>query len=93
MAIPKAAGQWTYEDLLVEILSPSDPAHDRIEKREWYERAGVREYWIVSPEEAVIEVLTLRQGAYRTLVFAGGEETVKSAVLPEVSFSAAAIFR
>jgi Uma2 family endonuclease len=39
-------------DWVIEILSPSTTARDRIEKRDLYERTGVREYWIVHPTEA-----------------------------------------
>ncbi len=35
--------------LLVEILSPSNPATDTAVKRQAYARAGVPEYWIVRP--------------------------------------------
>ncbi|NBC29835.1 MAG: hypothetical protein GVY29_07570 [Spirochaetes bacterium] len=34
-------------DLLVEILSPSNPSHDTELKHRLYERTGVPEYWIV----------------------------------------------
>lgn len=43
-------------DLIVEILSPSTAAKDVKDKFALYEEAGVREYWIVHPEEAIIEV-------------------------------------
>jgi Uma2 family endonuclease len=37
-------------DLIFEILSPGNRKHDLVRKKELYERAGVREYWIVDPE-------------------------------------------
>ena len=42
-------------DLVVEITSPSTERNDHDSKRDLYERAGVREYWIVlSDEDAVL---------------------------------------
>ena len=79
--------------LVIEVLSPSNPEHDRITKRALYARGGVPEYWLVSPEAATIEVLVLEDGAYRTHVRAGGDEPVTSTVLPDLSFPASAAFR
>ena len=44
-------------DLLIEVLSPSNRAHDQVRKHELYARGGVREYWIVDPEQRVIEII------------------------------------
>lgn len=49
-------------DLIVEILSPSTRRHDRLVKLGLYQRAGVREYWIVNPEEKTVQVLLLEAG-------------------------------
>ena len=43
-------------DLVVEILSPSTASRDRGLKLRLYERQGVREYWIVDPDENVVDV-------------------------------------
>ena len=51
-------------DLLVEILSPSNPYHDLKTKRRVYERCGVPEYWIVSPDEHRLLQLILSDGKY-----------------------------
>lgn len=44
-------------DLIVEILSPSTQRHDRFVKLALYQRAGVREYWIVEPETQTVQVM------------------------------------
>ena len=43
-------------DLVIEILSPSTRRHDRLVKLGLYQRAGVREYWIVDPENKAVQV-------------------------------------
>jgi Uma2 family endonuclease len=46
-------------DLIIEILSPSSIKHDRFTKFKEYEKAGVKEYWIVEPEGSIVSVFTL----------------------------------
>lgn len=46
-------------DLIVEILSPSSLRRDRLVKLRLYQRAGVREYWIVDPENRTVQVFLL----------------------------------
>ena len=43
-------------DLVVEILSPSTARRDRGIKFDLYARGGVREYWIVDPDEDSVDV-------------------------------------
>lgn len=42
--------------LVAEVLSPSNPRHDRFTKRRRYQEAGVPLYWIVDGEERQVEV-------------------------------------
>lgn len=49
-------------DMALEILSPSTRRHDLLVKLNLYQRAGVREYWIVSPEEQSVQVFLLSNG-------------------------------
>jgi len=46
-------------DLLTEVISPSRPHLDRRTKFGRYERAGVREFWLVDPAEHTIEQFVL----------------------------------
>ncbi len=41
--------------LAIEVLSPSTARRDRTFKREFYQRAGVHEYWIVDLDARLIE--------------------------------------
>ena len=46
-------------DWIIEIVSPSNKAHDYILKLALYARAGVREYWIINPENETVRTYDL----------------------------------
>jgi Uma2 family endonuclease len=48
--------------LIVEILSPTSGAIDRVKKPRRYRDFGVPEYWVVDPEEQVIWVWRFAEG-------------------------------
>lgn len=52
----KKNGVYGAPDLVVEVLSPSTAKNDRTRKKDAYAKSGVREYWIISPSEKLIEV-------------------------------------
>lgn len=64
-------------DLLIEVLSPSNRDYDRRTKRLRYEQAGVREYWLVDPEERAIEQLVLRNKRYREPIVSDRSVTLR----------------
>lgn len=51
-------------DLVIEILSAHTALYDRVVKRNYYQQAGVPEYWIVDPEQRLVFVYTLADGEY-----------------------------
>ncbi|MBN2700605.1 MAG: Uma2 family endonuclease [Methylothermaceae bacterium] len=51
-------------DWVVEVLSPATAGHDHILKRAVYERAGVREYWLVHPVDRIVTVYRLEGGRF-----------------------------
>ena len=53
-------------DFIAEILSPSTSRHDRVTKFNLYQRSGVREYWIVDPDEKTVFVHILHDDKYFT---------------------------
>ena len=56
-------------DLVVEILSPSTARNDRLVKLQLYQKAGVREYWIVDPETKTVSAHLLKNGEYVTYAY------------------------
>ena len=46
-------------DWIIEVLSPATAARDQIEKLAAYERAGVREYWLVHPTDHIVTIYPL----------------------------------
>jgi len=62
--IIKKQGIYGTPDLMVEILSPSTARKDKMEKFKLYEKYGVKEYWIVSPEMKSVEVYLLNDGKF-----------------------------
>lgn len=69
-------------DIVIEILSPATAARDRGLKRRLYGRHGVRELWIVDPDQETIEVANLgKTGLETTGVYKKGE-ILASPLLP-----------
>ena len=68
-------------DLVVEVLSPSNPAHDRKLKYDLYAEAGVEEYWIIDPHNRSVEIHVLQEGNFEQLGKCGAGETARSVVL------------
>jgi Uma2 family endonuclease len=51
-------------DLVVEILSPSSVHNDQVLKKELYRKSAIPEYWVVVPDDHVVEQYVLRGEAY-----------------------------
>jgi Uma2 family endonuclease len=58
-------------DVAVEIVSPDSVQRDYIEKRQIYEHAGVREYWIIDPAKRRATFLRLTRGKFREVELDG----------------------
>ena len=56
-------------DMIIEILSPSTAARDRLIKFNKYLQAGVREYWIVDPDTKTVSAHVLENGKYTTKAY------------------------
>ena len=77
-------------DFVAEVLSESTAYKDWNIKKALYERAGVREYWIVSTETGSVFRYSLKDGRYGpvTEILRGG--AVESLAFPGFSWSAPA---
>lgn len=53
-------------DLVVEILSPSSAYSDLVKKKALYARFGIKEFWVVAPDEKTVETFLLEGNTYRT---------------------------
>ena len=51
-------------DWIAEVLSPGTAGYDRMVKLPIYERAGVREVWLVSPMDCTVSIYRLDAGHY-----------------------------
>lgn len=79
--IIKEKGVFGSPDLVVEIVSKGSVIRDYIEKKEDYERFGVKEYWIIDPQNEALQVFTLDNTKYKTFSTAEEEGSVKSKIL------------
>ena len=67
-------------DLIIEVVSPNNASHDYVTKLMKYQKAGVREYWIVNPEQERVSVINFENPDY-TADYAY-PDTISSGVLP-----------
>lgn len=65
-------------DLIVEILSPGNSKTELKHKFELYESNGVREYWVIHPENQDILIYTLIDGKYSPSALLTSGDVVKS---------------
>ena len=78
-------------DMVIEILSPGTARHDRLVKFRLYQNAGVREYWIVDPDDRIVCVHLLKDGGYITRAF-GEADRVPVSVLDGLLIDTADLF-
>jgi Uma2 family endonuclease len=81
-------------DLIAEIVSRSSRKKDLNDKFELYEQSGVREYWIIQPNDRTIQVFTLNESGKYILQRPdtyGGQ--VASRIFPGLTVSLEELFR
>ena len=81
-------------DLIIEVISPESIRTDYVVKFSLYERAGVREYWMVEPRTRFVEIYTLSSDSSEYVLegqFAPNE-LLYSFVLPDLALAVDSLF-
>lgn len=79
-------------DLVIEVLSPGNSEKELRNKYEVYEEAGVREYWVVSPQNQTFLIYTLQDGKFQLSPVKIPGDVVTTSVLPGFSIDLAELF-
>ncbi|HSI74262.1 MAG TPA: Uma2 family endonuclease [Lunatimonas sp.] len=69
-------------DLIIEILSPGNNKKDIKLKYEVYEASGVKEYWVIHPDERTLLIYTLDGRKYRASRLFTLSDQVRSQAVP-----------
>lgn len=79
-------------DMVVEVTSPSTARYDKLLKFNLYQRAGVREYWLVDPDTRTVSVYTLEDGAYHAATAYGSDSSVRVGILDDCTIDLGTVF-
>ena len=79
-------------DFIVEILSPGNNKKELQLKYEVYEASGVKEYWVIHPDERSLLIYTLEGGNYRPSRLFTFSDQVASQALPEFELDLDEVF-
>jgi Uma2 family endonuclease len=82
---------WGAPDLVIEVESVGTRRRDRVDKRAWYRRYGVREYWLIDTVAETVTVFRFGDGRATRRTF-GRRARLRSAVLPEFDRPVSAFF-
>jgi Uma2 family endonuclease len=80
-------------DLIVEILSPATAGKDMKEKLFLYEKHEVKEYWIVHPDENIIQLYKLGEnGKYQFPLTYTDDDVIKTDLFPGLEIKLDIVF-
>jgi Uma2 family endonuclease len=81
-------------DIIIEILSPTTASKDLKEKFFLYEKHGVKEYWIIYPNEKVVYVYSLdNKGKYTRPDIYTMEDKISVKLLGDLEIDLSLVFR
>ncbi|MCC6324104.1 MAG: Uma2 family endonuclease [Candidatus Brocadia sp.] len=79
-------------DLIIGIVSPASTYYDTVEKKEIYRKYGVKECWLILPDERVIGILTLESDEYLEFCKSKKEGLVKSKIVEGLEINSQDVF-
>ncbi len=79
-------------DIVIEVLSPSNNKKDLKYKYQIYEEAGVKEYWVVFPQDRSLMIYTLTNDKYLASPFLFSGDIAESAALPGFKLDLTGLF-
>jgi Uma2 family endonuclease len=80
-------------DMIIEIVSPATAKRDVEEKFQLYQKHGVREYWIVFPEDRSLNVFVLDENLkYKLVGMYANDSKVKVNILEDLVIDLAEVF-
>ncbi len=80
-------------DLVIEVLSPSTARNDRLIKYNSYEKAGVKEYWIVDPYNMSVEIYSLVEDSFKQMGVYGKTDILTGSIFNEMRIGLKNIFK
>jgi Uma2 family endonuclease len=79
-------------DLVIEIISENTARIDMVQKKHLYARFGVKEYWIVIPDERSIEVYVISNKCYTLHQKYNLQDSLTSSLLTHLTFNLKQVF-
>lgn len=80
-------------DMIIEILSPSTGKNDRFIKFNKYEKAGVKVYWVVEPDQKLVSIFTLQpDGKYGRPEMYTEEDKMLVSIFPDLEIDLKPVF-
>src|SRR5437870_8318012 len=82
-------------DLVIEVVSSGaeNRRRDLLVKRQLYGKCGIAEYWVVDPENRLVEVYRLRDDRLESVATLREDDEITTPLLPEFRLSVAAVFK
>jgi len=79
-------------DLVIEILSESSAHRDMVKKKKLYAQFGVKEYWIIDPEEKTVEIYSRKDETFTLTKRFAEKNTLESPLLPGLKIKLLQVF-